>query len=70
MLYCEVIFSKFVLFKKAELCDRINELNSEMELAEELGDGGRVQEIRASIDGFKEELKILNKVTPHEVSKQ
>lgn len=39
-----------------------------MEIAEELGDGGRVVEIKASIAGLKEELKILNTVTPHEVS--
>lgn len=39
-----------------------------MEIAEELGDGERVEEIKALLAGLKEELNILDTVTPHEVS--
>ncbi|XP_054278540.1 condensin complex subunit 3 isoform X2 [Macrosteles quadrilineatus] len=52
--------------KKSELEDRINELKSEMEIAEELGDVERMEEIKGTIKGLQEELKILNTVTPHE----
>lgn len=38
-----------------------------MEIAEELGDVERMEEIKGTIKGLQEELKILNTVTPHEV---
>lgn len=39
-----------------------------MEIARELGDGGRVEEIKVLLSNLEEELKIMNTVTPHEVS--
>uniref|UniRef100_A0A1B6MTZ4 Nuclear condensin complex subunit 3 C-terminal domain-containing protein n=1 Tax=Graphocephala atropunctata TaxID=36148 RepID=A0A1B6MTZ4_9HEMI len=52
--------------KKNELMKKINELTTEMEVAEELGDGDRMEEIKVTNATLQNELKIMNTIAPNE----
>lgn len=46
---------------------KLKDLVTEMEIAQELADDGRINEIKDLKAGLEEELKIMNAVAPHEV---
>uniref|UniRef100_A0A1B6GC29 Nuclear condensin complex subunit 3 C-terminal domain-containing protein n=1 Tax=Cuerna arida TaxID=1464854 RepID=A0A1B6GC29_9HEMI len=52
--------------KKKELMEKITELTTEMEIAEELGDCERMEEIKVVNASLKKELTIMNTVSPNE----
>ncbi|KAG8284844.1 hypothetical protein J6590_093704 [Homalodisca vitripennis] len=52
--------------KKKELMEKITELTTEMEIAEELGDCERIEEIKVANASLKKELTIMNTVSPNE----
>lgn len=61
--------NKIILFffQKEELNTKLKDLVTEMEIAQELADDGRINEIKDLKAGLEEELRIMNAVAPHEV---
>lgn len=66
-MFVKNIIILFFFFQKEELNTKLKDLVTEMEIAQELADDGRINEIKDLKAGLEEELRIMNAVAPHEV---